>query len=205
MIYITNEGGRTCAKPADFPDSRGAGVSLRTAEGNPLFCGEGGLNDLGRECKEYDPAAGEWSDGPDMLEERISASSVELANGTFWVLGSYVYPEKYTSELYQEGGFVQGPELPHDNADIVGCAAHVTDSVTFYAKYASYLYDGDGGEFVRTSDSMPEDADHAFCGTITREDGSKMVVVAGGYDHPYTRTSTQLYDLNTGREYTDDI
>ena len=78
------------------------GVSLRTQGiGNPLFCG--GLTSQ-HACHEFDPLLDEWVRGPRTLGQRFQTPSVELGNGSFWLMGSKSSVEDYyTTERYEDG------------------------------------------------------------------------------------------------------
>ena len=92
----------SCSRPLpSLPYENSDGVSLRTpGAGNPLFCG-GVTNETA--CHEFDPLLDEWVGGPVMLGQRFQTPSVELGNGTFWLMGSVSRSDYYSTERYEEG------------------------------------------------------------------------------------------------------
>ena len=84
-----------------LPYDNGAGVSLRAfGTGNPLFCG-GVTNRTA--CHEYDPLLDEWVVGIMTLGLRTKTPTVELGNGTFWLMGSESSFDYNTTEKYEDG------------------------------------------------------------------------------------------------------
>ena len=65
-------------------------------------------------CYEY--SNGQWIDGPTMIHQRNLASVAEFGgDGSYWVVGNYGSTGNFrTSEIYRDGGFVEGPELPKE-------------------------------------------------------------------------------------------
>ena len=91
-----------CSHPLpSLPYENGDGVSLRTPRaGNPLFCG-GITNQTA--CHEFDPLLDEWVVGPVTLGQRFQTPSVELGNGTFWLMGSESTQDYFSTERYEDG------------------------------------------------------------------------------------------------------
>ena len=115
-----------------MPKSNFNGISLRTEEGNPLFCGGG---NLGGYCYEYLPETNSWVIGPNMIGERDESAYVELPDGRFWVLGGYDTSDRYTTEYYNQGVFTMGPDLPTEVGSHTGysCATQIDEDLTFFA------------------------------------------------------------------------
>ena len=86
-------------------------VSLATPDGNPLFCG--GYR-TSRDCWQFIPENNSWIAGPpELLGSRFESASVQLGNGSHWVVDSANYPDYFTSEILTgEGDFVPGPDTP---------------------------------------------------------------------------------------------
>ena len=63
-----------------------------------------------------------------------------------------------------------------------------------------YLYKATTGQFTETADPMPISADQAACGTATLPDGSRVAIVAGGFDLDTFSTiaTTRMYDVDKG-------
>ena len=67
-----------------------------------------------------------------MVLPRVDTVGAELPNGTFWIMGSYSGAQEYTTELYNEGFFTAGPDLPDYGHVGIPCATQVTDDITFF-------------------------------------------------------------------------
>ena len=182
---------------ANFVASDGLGVSMRTPRGNPFFCG--GSYSPGNSCYEYLSESDTWAPGPNMTEDRELSAVVELPNGTFWILGGYY--NKRTTEIYEDGEFFQGPDLPEDFSGDTPCATQITDDLTFIGSDSfGYLYSATTGAFEKTADPMPNSADTAACGSATLANGNRVVVVAGGnYGNTLDESASMIYDITTNQ------
>ena len=60
-----------------------------------------------------------------MTMNRYAPAVVELPNGTFWILSGQHTGNQYTTEIYQNGEFIPGPELPQDSYTERPCATQV--------------------------------------------------------------------------------
>ena len=127
-----DDSGEPCTPPPSMPGRGYSGVSLKTPDGNPLFCG--GHYHNGR-CYEYVHEIGAWRDGLDLLSAREDSAFTARSDGGFWVLSGLVDNDPYTSEVYEVGSFSLGDVLPQDGyeRDCGPCAVRVSDDVTFFA------------------------------------------------------------------------
>ena len=193
MVDLCGDGQTTCPKPANLPVGRSQGSALRTAAGNPLLCG-GDYEDS--TCLEYIPETDSWANGPVMTGSRVDTTSVEFPNGTFWIMGSYRGPDVYTTELLDGDIFVDGPSLPLLGNVGFPCSTQVSNDITFYGNNFGYLYEDGIGDFERTED-MLYTAYGASCGAATLQNGTKIVVVAGGITSSTAQSRVQIFDLET--------
>ena len=93
--------------------------------------------------------------------------------------------------------FNDGPDLPEGDVGYP-CSTQVTDDITFYGNEYGYLYDGRLGYFDPID--MPNSAYGASCGAATLQDGTRIIVVAGG-DPP--NAGVQIYNMDTMQWTTD--
>ena len=113
-----------------------------------------------------------------MLDERYFAPAVELANGSYWVLGGS--NAIYTSEIYSNGEFHWSVDIPRDNANTHLCAVRLNDEEIFYAATLSYIFNVATETFTETESPMLFYSFESMCGVATKSDGSRIIVVAGG-------------------------
>ena len=184
----------TCTQPPYFPyiDTNG-GISLQTEDGNPLFCGGGALLNG---CWEYQPLIHMWVEGPNMNLPRVRAATVPFTNGTFWVMGGSNEATRDSSELLQNGEFSFGPSLEALYNNASACATWISDDLIFYKSWSAYLFDTTTGTFEDISSGMEFPLyEGSQCGTFTGVDGSRMVVVAGGYETSPPVDYVQIFDV----------
>ena len=167
-----------CDAPEPFPLFEDQGVGLRTAAGNPLVCGGAYLE---TDCYEYKSDQRLWVEGPSLRNSRVDATSVELPNGTFWIMSSYSGDEQYTTELYQDGTFIDGPDLPNYGHVGYPCSTQLSETQTFYGNEFGFIDDHISNTFEETPNHMPNSAYGAACGAATTADGTRILIVAGGY------------------------
>ena len=170
------------------------GVSLKTASGDPLFCG--GTFNRGL-CYQYNFESGSWFNGPDLLGQRCASAVAELAPGTYWIMSGLDEDDFYTSEYYKDGEFIPGPALPLYGFNIHPCAVQVTEDITFFGNDNAFLYRNSTGEFEDISEGMPYPFYESSCGAATMSDGSRIVVVAGGNINDERLTSVAILNLET--------
>ena len=103
--------GNGCIRPDDLPAPATGMSSLKTPAGNPLACGGSYHDDS---CLEYVPSETRWIPGPNLLFERRNSPTVQLANGSYWMLCSALGTGIATSEIYEDGVFRQVPGPPCD-------------------------------------------------------------------------------------------
>ena len=60
-----------------------------------------------------------------MLGRRTLSAYVELSDGSFWILGGLDSEDWFTTEIYSEGVFSPGPELPTLGYNDRPCAVQV--------------------------------------------------------------------------------
>ena len=188
--------GITCSPPADLPYGDDGMSSLKTLSGNPLVCG-GRYDDT--DCLEFSPAGNEWLEGPQLLFERQFSPAIELTNGSYWVLSaSTASPSGFNnSEISTADGFVLGPDVPTNTYSRFPCAVKISEDEVFFANDVSYIFDKRTGLFEETEYQLEFEVDEAQCGLATKSDGSRMVVISGGFITGYY-DSVQIYDLETG-------
>ena len=199
-----NPGISPCARGLyDLPYENDRGVTLRTVEGNALLCG-GRVSS--RDCIGYDPVSQSYVLFGTLLNvDRYRSASVELPNGTFWILGGTDENAEsaYTTEYFvgADVEFIMGPEIPPTGGCDTPCASQVNDTVTFYGNDVGYLFDSQKPGFRETDDPMPRSANAAACGSATLEDGSRVLVVAGGNDEVQSTvlSSVMMFDTTTNR------
>ena len=186
----------TCIQPVDAPMANIDGITLRTPEGNPLICGGDRLD---RECYEYQPETNSWVQGPSTIGNREGSATVEVSEGKFWILSGMT--DAYTSEIYENGEFSTGPNLPIVGDNAYPCAAKVNESTIFYGNDNAYLMRGLTGLFTDISAGQPYDFYETSCGCVTRSDGTRIIVAAGGFNR-YSAgyySSSYIYDLEIGQ------
>ena len=133
-----------------------------------------------------------------MTDEREYSAVVELPNGTFWILGGKY--NKRTTEIYDNGEFTPGPDLPEDFSGDSPCATQVTDELTFIGgETFEHLYSATTGAFEKTADLMLNSAERAACGSATLANGNRAVVVAGGNYDNYVSAS-MIYDIRIRKQ-----
>ena len=148
-----------------------------------------------QECLEYNPETDSWTEGLRMIGYRAGSATVELPNGTFWIMDDLYTDFQLTSEIYQDGQFYPGPDVPFLGHNGVPCATQVTDDLTFFGNDRGYFYSAARGTFEETNDRMPHTSYAAQCGSATLADGTRVVIVAGGDENAVD--TVQIFDLST--------
>ena len=136
LVDLCYDASLNCSEPVDLDDYSYLGVSLKTPDGWPLFCG--GYTD--GECQFNNPDINAWYGGPDMIGKRLDSAYVELPNQTYWILSGRDEVDAVTTEYYSDGRFVEGPELPMEGYNENPCAAQLSDDLTFFANDKAFLY-----------------------------------------------------------------
>ena len=195
IVDLCSDGVNTCSAPPFLPDDTMVieGVSLRTPEGNPLFCSS---EDSAQTCLEYVPESGSWMPGPDMMGNRVGSAVAELPNDRFWILSGNQYGDQYSTEYYEDNTFISGPRITDEGYDFYPCAVQISDDLTFFANGASYIYSAERGTFETTNEQMLFPSKNSACGAATTADGSRIVVLAGGFDTPLS-SLVQILDVST--------
>ena len=194
--------GLECQRPSG-PSSVGWGYSsLKTQEGNPLVCGgeitvPNTIDGL-THCFNYDPINDAWEAGAETINERFFSPTAEISQGKYMILGegfrlSTSEPLHYdfNTEIYQNGIFTLGPDLPEPFTFFLQrpCAAKISEDKTFYSDgYTSMIYDWSSSSWTN-----PRGLDYSRivqCGYARKANGDEMIVVVGEHgDH------TQVLDL----------
>ena len=98
---------------------------------------------------------------------------MEIANGDYWLVGSFY--NDHTSEIYNSssGNFVSGPALPGDGMNTGPCAVRISDELSFVAGDKTYIYDWGTGTFedISEPDVMTSPGLGAICGLATSSTG----------------------------------
>ena len=194
LIDLSGEG-RTCTFPRDLPSPRYGLSSLKTRDGNPLACGGREDNSLtageaSQRCYEYNPNNDNWDSGlfgPSLRHPRYFSPTAEIANGDYWVAG-IGYPfqvnefdefQDFSSEVFQDGSFVSGPDLPSPDFSFFEspCAARISDDRTFYSDgRTALIYNWNTGTF--TEMASPEyGVNNAQCGFARKANGQEIIVM----------------------------
>ena len=187
---------KTCSAVPNFPIVDKSGVSsLLTEEGNPLVCGGyPGYTD----CHIFEPDTYQWIEGPNLLYQRDWSTSVELPGNRHWIANSYFFSSGHgNSEIYQDGEFVQGPDLPNEDLYDYPCAVKISDGEIFYANGRSYIMDTATMEFTETSNQLIFISYESNCGLATKSNGERMIVIAGGRTTGF-ESAVQIYDIAAG-------
>ena len=143
-----------------------------------------------------------------MLLKRIFASSVPLDNGTtLWITGGQ---ERLYDMLHKSTEFVAfgsshaGPDLPmtlfaHCIAMLNSSAAMVIGGYQGSRKQSSTWLANFDSQTWTAGPHLNEARAHHFCGPLTdSQDGSQMVIVAGGYNNHYdTIKTTEIWILHS--------
>ena len=73
----------------------------------------------------------------------------------------------------------------------------MTDDLTFFGTGRGYMFSWLEQTFSETEDPMPYPSIEASCGSATTEDGSRIIVVAGGYYDSTSQSRVQVFDGRT--------
>ena len=183
-LDLCDDSSDTCSAPPDLPQNSNNGVSLTTAEGNPLFCGG---QSLPGECYELVPEDNTWVEGPQLLGQRTNSAFTKLSDGRWWILSGQATNDQFSSEYYDDGRFTIGPTLPTEGYETCSpCAVEVDENRIFYGNKLGWLYVVNQNQFRPTNNPMLFESCGAACGSATKADGSKIIVVAGGNDNGRT-------------------
>ena len=158
-----------------------------------MACGGYGLPES---CYEYNPLNDAWFLGPATFDVfRIGSASVELTDGTFWVLSGNTTDAQDSSELFVDNRFVEGPSLEGLDTTDNMCAVAIDERYTFFAGATAYIYDWTSEQWEDISNGWDFTARDAMCGMYSTDNGAKHIVVAGGDNFPQDKT--KILDLAT--------
>ncbi len=150
------------------------------------------------DCFELDMNSTEWEKSVKLQEGRSSVAFTELQNDTLFVAGdgSFGYSSELVSLTPGPGSSWPGPEVPQGAAR--GCVVSINSTTLAFlgtgikASKIVYFYNMESGEYTQGPDMEVERYFHS-CGILTASDGSKKLVVAGGY----LEKSVEIMDLDS--------
>ena len=95
---------------------------------------------------------------------------MKLPNDSYWILSSYQdYENDKTSEIFVNGDFYRGPDLPDTDPDLNQrtCSVQITDDLTLFSFESSYIYNATRGFWEPTGENIPYHARYSdtvqFC------------------------------------------
>ena len=192
-----------CIQPQPYPQK----VYGLTGSNN-LFCGgvvDGSI--YSKKCYELNEKT--WTPASNLIRARVSASSIRLPNGSFWISGGYPDTSETTSEIMVKynGGFAVSAALP---TPMDGhCSAIINKTHVFMA---GSVYNGKVAYIVNVATEpfgfsplppMFRDRYGAACGTILSTPKSNLsstkylLIVAGGYGDVHSVTTSEAFSTST--------
>lgn len=174
--------GLTCSLPS-LPDGR----QSHTMDG--LYICGGSMYPSIENCIHF--SSGEWYISHSLAETRSGHSSWQTDQGIF-LMGGF---EGYTSEFLPTTGEQGGQSFPMEHETRYTCAIQLSDSVIMtgggYTEegmnmVARYGIDG----FMEDLPSLVVGRKEHGCGSYLREDGTQVLLVAGGMDLKYNLFSS---------------
>ena len=145
--------GLQCQRPSDFPVRGNGHSSLKNEQGNPLVCGGIFSNEteISQQCYQYQPEIDSWEAGPTTMNERYYSPTAEVSAGKYLIAGegfrlatSEPLDYDFNTEIYQNGEFTLGPDLPDPFIPFFErpCVAKISEDRTFYSDgYIAMVYD----------------------------------------------------------------
>jgi len=190
----------TCKKPPNYPLPR---IALPSSAGN-LFCGGHVDSNEGytKHCYRYMDDS--WTESQSLIKSRYSASSVILADQSYWIIGGYNGSYTISSseiQMDKESEFVMSVNLPEPmegHCTSIINATHVFIGGNYYHTRMAYIVDVSQPEFVFTKlPSLTEERWGAACATIVdpTDDNKIAVMIAGGNGFG-SYTTTEILDLS---------
>ena len=180
LIDLSGQG-RFCRKPDDFP-SAGEGSVGAYIEEQTLVCGGYPYTS---DCYYYN-TDGTWTQGPSMTEAREYASSTIL-NSDLWVTGGYNPGEHglASTECFISTSFITYVDLPveryyHNIVSIEENRAMLLGGQTTFQE--AYTFNGTWSN----SSTLSRGRQYSQAGMVTFNNGTKMVVAAGGVNEQTT-------------------
>lgn len=173
-----------CSKPGDLILARYAGILVTDSDLSPMFCGGRLDQEYFQDCQLFSYNTNKWSSTTkSMCQKRWLAKSVEIVPGQWWITGGFNGEIKLnSSEVFKDGSFETGPQLPEAVYD--HCLVATLDgkgiltggdTENAFASNKTWLYDWATNEWNLLPDLTIARAAHA-CG-LTPEG---RVFVAGG-------------------------
>lgn len=180
-----------CPKPADLPVEAQRMVAAYI-NGKVTVCGgttsNGTSSQTAGTCYEF--VNGSWNSAPyRMNDERRAAAGVVLKNGTWLVMGGYLYPASGRSEVLENGQFHKGHNLPVRM--LHHCAVSINSSHFFVGdNNGVFLVNVDKWEWTEVKGIYTADFLDIQCGLAkSKKNGLEVVMVE------YSRT--HILNLNT--------
>jgi len=205
VMAISGDGEHTSSDlpaPCDFPlpEVRYDPISVTTADGRTLVCGGAGPT-KGPICWQFDYKRKVWRRPKSLIlaKDRVSASAVSLASGTYVLGGSK--QNNNTSEFLATGSsrWTRGPDIPGLGV-AQSCAAKLNDTAFvvlggWYDGYQARVYNEETQKWT----NWPK-LSHwvARQGCVTLGDKVLMAGGYGGYRERYTGR-TIIFDSRNGK------
>ena len=167
---------RACPSPPSTPFPLWYPLKgIKTNRGEPLFCGgqkPGG--EFSAHCYRFDKETKNWIYTAPFYQG-TGASSVQLRNGSYWILGgtvnntvSYTYNDK-------EGSMTRGPDLKEEH--VYNCALQISPDETLMINSKVYVLNhatntwSELGTFNWESTNANRRWQHSICGIVYDKNG----------------------------------
>ena len=185
-------------KPADFPTITGQSSGTFIG-GRPINCGGSNLQQT---CREFIAKENVWEEPEFQLNvPRSPGGGVRVSEDQWWLTGGNGF-----TDLYTEGaGFALSTEKPEPltgsysltrvtDTQVIMTGGRILPSSNNLSNQ-TWLYDFFLEEWARLPDFQLARKEH-MTGLVQGTDGSKYLVLTGGYDEDYNSTlSTEVYSL----------
>ena len=188
LVDLTGQG-RNCEKPQNFPGGDHGTVGT-FFKGKVIVCG--GCCTYTSDCYFYNSGNGSWTEGPTMIEERSGAASV-IMNDALWITGGTNSNGHHSStEIFNSSNnsFGKYIDLPVEGwyHEIIKISDK-TSMLIGGQKKDTYYFDG---QLWTNGPNLIRGRYGSQAGLVTFPNGTKMVLVVGGF----TKQTTEFLNLD---------